>query len=143
MPLPKRFDRCKNLLEENQIVAIEGQVSIRGDDEHQLLVNKVVSLDSFLQQNIKELTFILEPNSDCPAFLSALRQELEHRMGTTKIRLGFLVAEEQLLVADIASSLTWELNKEQFGRLRVYPGVKDVIFELPVVEPPKSRWEKN
>lgn len=137
------FERCKHLLEENRIVVVEGQVGIRNDDEYQLMVNKLIPIDEFLLQNIKELTFVLEPDSDCPAFLQALRDELEHRMGVTKVRLGFVVADDQLLVADIASSLTWQVNKEQFGRLRVYPGVKDVLIDLPVVELPKPRWERN
>ncbi|MDV7402567.1 hypothetical protein RZS08_64695, partial [Arthrospira platensis SPKY1] len=94
------YERCKHLLEDNRIVVIEGQVTIRNDDEYQLLVNKVIPIDDFLQQTIKELTFVLEPNSDCPTFLQALREELEHRMGTTKVRIGFVVAEDQLLMAD-------------------------------------------
>jgi len=130
-------------LEEGRCIVVEGQVMRRQDDEIQLAANKVQHLDAALPGLIKELTFVVDANGQTPDFLNMLRNEIESEMGSTRIKIGFLLDDEELVVADIAQSLTWTLRKDVFGRLRQHPAVRDVQLTVPEVEAPAPRWAKR
>lgn len=129
-------------LEEGNCILIEGQVMRRQDDEVQLSANKILSLDSAIPDLIRQLTFVIEPNGKSEDFIRHLRKTLDPEMGSTRVQLGFLVKDEEILVADIAQSLSWNLRKESFSRLRNHPAVIDINVEMPPVEAPPPRWAK-
>src|SRR5690606_16021141 len=112
-------------------------------DEIQLAANKVQHLDAALAALVKEITFIVDANGQTPQFLDTLRNEIESATGPTRIRIGFLLGDDEYVVADIAQSLSWTLSKDVFGKLRQHPAVRDVHLTVPEVEAPPPRWAKR
>lgn len=137
------YEQYGPTLEEGRCIVVEGQVMRRQDDEIQLAANKVQQLDAALPSLVRELVFIVDANGQTPDFLSRLRTEIEPQMGSTKVQIGFLFHDDEYLVADIAQSLTWELRKETFTRLRSHPAVRDVQLTIPEVEAPAPRWARR
>ena len=127
-------------LEEGKLVLVEGQVMRRQDDDVQLAMNSVRPLEAAVSDLVKGITFVIDNNGESSDFIKVLRHELEQRMGHTVVRVGVLVGGQQMAVADIASSLEWQLNKDQFTSLRKHPAVRDVLFTVPPVSAPQPSW---
>jgi DNA polymerase-3 subunit alpha len=127
-------------IEEGKMVMIEGQVMRRQDDDVQLAMNTVRALEPAITDLVKDITFVIDNNGQSADFVDVLRTELEQRMGHTRVRLGVLVGDDQMAVADLASSLEWQVNKEQFTLLRKHPAVRDVVFKVPPVAAPQPSW---
>jgi DNA polymerase-3 subunit alpha len=138
------YGEIESAIAVSDLVMIEGQVMRRTDDDVQLAVNSVRPLESALAELIRSVTFVIENNGKSADFVKLLRNELEPRMGKTVVRLGITVDEDQYVLADLAASLEWQLNKEQFNKLSAHPAVKGVCMEIP---PPvitnKPRWENG
>jgi DNA polymerase III alpha subunit len=126
--------------EEGKLVIVEGQVMRRPDDDVQLAINSVRPLESSLTELIKGVTFLIESNGKSSEFIRLLRQELEQQMGQTIVRLGILVDSDQYVLAELASSLEWSLNKEQFSKISQHPSVKDILFDVPQPVAPPPAW---
>ena len=127
-------------IEEGKLVMVEGQIMRRQDDDIQLAMNSVRPLEQAIADLVKEVTFIISGNGHSGGFVEALRHELENHMGTTPVRLGILLDNGQVVIADLASSLEWNLNKDQFLTLRKHPAVRDVRFTVPKPSAPAPRW---
>ncbi|MGC9452306.1 MAG: DNA polymerase III subunit alpha, partial [Oceanipulchritudo sp.] len=125
---------------EGALVLVEGQIMRRQDDEVQLAMNALRPLDQGVAELVREVTFIISGNGRSSDFIQLLRRELEHHMGSTPVRLGILLDNGQVVVADLASSLEWALNKEQFQTLRRHPAVRDVRLSVPKPVAPEPRW---
>jgi DNA polymerase-3 subunit alpha len=136
------YEANQNLIEEGVLVMVEGQVLKRRDDEIQLVVNTLQQLDRALSDMVKELTFVVDINDQTESFARLLREELEKANGSTTVKLGLLVENDQLLITDLAQSLKWHLNKDQFSILRQHRAVKDILVPVAEPEPPKRRWER-
>ena len=115
----------------------------RNDDEIQLLVNRISSLDAALTSLVKEITFVVKPDDKCIDFMDALRTTVEPEMGSVKVEIGFLVQPEQMVIADIAHSLSWNLRTDSFAKLRGHPAVQDVLIKAPDVVAPPPRWQRK
>ena len=131
------------LLEEGNLVLIEGQILRRQDDDPSLMANSVRPLEQALSALINEVTFVIDPDESARSFVKLLRSELEDHMGETKVRLGVRVEEERIAVADLASSLEWQLNREQFQRLHHHEAVRDVFFAVPEPVAPAPRRNRS
>jgi hypothetical protein len=103
-------------------------------------MNSVRPLETALSELIKSVTFVIDDGEDSIDFIELLREELEVRMGSTVVRVGVIVDSRQMAVADLASSLEWQLNKEQFTKLSEHPAVKDVLFTFPQPVAPAPSW---
>jgi DNA polymerase-3 subunit alpha len=130
-------------LEEGRCILVEGQVMRRQDDEIQLAANKTQVLDPILPSLIKEVTFIVDGNGQSPDFIRLLRKEIENQNGSVSVKLGFLLSDEEYVVADIAQSLRWNLDRETFQKLRAHPAVRDVHLAVPEVQAPAPRWARG
>ncbi|MEX0322453.1 MAG: DNA polymerase III subunit alpha [Puniceicoccaceae bacterium] len=131
---------CGSSIEEGKLVCIEGQVMRRQDDDVSLSMNGLRPLESALVDLIKDVTFIIGTNGQSSDFIQLLRNELEQRMGSTPVHLGILLDNGQVAVANLASSLEWQLNKDQFQLLRKHPAVKDIQLTVPPPVAPKNPW---
>jgi DNA polymerase-3 subunit alpha len=127
-------------IEEGKLVLLEGQVMRRQDDDVQLAMNSVRPLEGAITDLVKGITFVIDNNGQSADFVKLLRTELEQRMGHTVVRLAVLVGDDQMAVADLASSLEWQVNKEQFKQLRQHPAVRDVLFTIPEPTAPQPSW---
>jgi DNA polymerase-3 subunit alpha len=140
---PECYAGCHALLEPGRLVLVEGQVSRRQDDDPQLAANAVRPLEGAVPGLLDTVTFIISPNGDSADFVHLLRAELDKRVGGTVVRLGVLVGENRAAIADLASSLTWMPNAEQFKLLRRHPAVRGVQFSVPQPIAPEPRWKKR
>ena len=125
---------------EGALVLVEGQVMRRQDDDIQLAMNAIRPIDQAIADLVREVTFIIGANGQSAAFVELLRGELESHMGKTPVRLGVRLDNGQVVVADLASSLEWQLNKDQFLKLRKHPAVRDVRFVIPKPAAPQPKW---
>ncbi len=136
------FETCKELCVEGNTVMIEGQIMVRADDEIQLGGNSMVGLDRALGDLVRGLTFVIDPNGKSCDFVRQLQREVENDPGSTRIKLGLLIDDDQVLLADLPSSLNWFVRKEGFSRLQGHPALREIIVEAPQVEAPRPRWER-
>jgi DNA polymerase-3 subunit alpha len=136
------YESCRTLCAEGNLVLIEGQVVVRSDEEVQLTVNSMESLENGVVNAIKAMTFIVHNDERAAAFLDRLRAEVERRKGDTKIQVGLLLDSDQILVADLPGSLSWLIDREGFARLRQDPAVVAVRMETAAVVAPPPRWER-
>ena len=127
-------------IEDGKRVIVEGQVMRRPDDDVQLAINSVKPLENSLSELIKAVTFIIDNNGESSDFVRLLRQELEQQMGKTVVRVGVLLDENQYVLADLASSLEWTINKDQFNKLSKHPAVRDIKLEAPQPVAPAPSW---
>jgi len=137
------FGKCQSVLEPGKLVLVEGQVIRRQDDEVQLAANSLRPLASALAEIIRGVTFIISGNGKSSDFIKLLRGELHSRMGETPVRLGIDLGNGQAAVADLASSLQWDVNSEQFLKLRQHPAVRDIRLEVPAPEAPPPKWARR
>jgi DNA polymerase-3 subunit alpha len=131
----------QELLVDGALIAVEGQVLRRQDDEVQLAAGRILPLDTALRAWISRVLFVLGNNGATADFAAALRAAIDQSGGATAVQVGLLVQPDQILLADIAGALGWSVNREQFQALRRHPAVLDVRIETKPPEPPKSRWE--
>lgn len=130
-------------MEEGGLVLIEGQVIRRQDDEVQLAANSLRPLEPAVSELIKSVTFIIDSNGHSSEFVHLLREELDKGMGDTPVRLGVCLDNGQVAVAELAPSLEWQLNKEQFQLLHKHPAVHGVQFSVPEPVAPEPRWNRR
>jgi DNA polymerase-3 subunit alpha len=133
----------QSAMEDGNLVLVEGQVIRRQDDEVQLAANTIRALEPAVSELIKSVTFIIEGNGNSSEFVHLLRGELDKRMGDTPVRLGVSLDNGQVAVAELASSLEWQLNKEQFQLLHKHPAVRGVQFTVPEPVAPEPKWNRR
>jgi DNA polymerase-3 subunit alpha len=121
------------------LVVIEGTIQQR-NGEAVLNMARMSPLGPAIAELIKKVTFVLKPEDSAADFMKQLRETLEPEFGRTPVSVAFNVASERLIVADIASSLTWKLNPESFSRLKAHPAFKDVVIDVPPPEKEVPRW---
>lgn len=129
--------------ETGNLVLVEGQVIRRQDDEVQLAANSIRPLEAAIRDLVNGITFIISGNGHSSEFVQLLRSELETKMGDTPVRLGVDLGNGQVAVADLASSLNWELDKDQFQLLHRHPAVRDVSFAIPPPKAPEPGWKNK
>ena len=136
------YEAHQGAITDGSLVLVEGQIIRRKDDEIQLATNTVRPLESAMASLVKGITFIIDGNGHASAFVRLLREELEQRMGGTPVKLGVLLDNGQVAVADLAASLSWEMNTPQLQVLRKHPAVRGVDFAIPQPTAPETRWAK-
>ena len=138
------FENNGKNLAENQPVVILGNV-MRGDDGARLNVKECYMLDGYLPGNIREITWLLQPeHPQLPDFLRKLRETLNGAGGETRIRLGFVFEGRAAPVAEVASSLNWRVDGAAFQTLRQHPAVVGTQVEARRFEIKETRrWAKR
>ncbi|MEO6993973.1 MAG: DNA polymerase III subunit alpha, partial [Lacunisphaera sp.] len=138
------FESNGKNLAENQPVVILGNV-MRGDDGARLNVKECYVLDGYLPGNIREITWLLQPeHPQLSDFLRKLRQTLNGAGGDTRIRLGFVFEGRAAPVAEVASSLNWRVDGAAFQALRQHPAVVGTQVEARRFEIKETRrWAKR
>lgn len=137
------YESSHKLIEEGTLVVVEGQVIRRKDDEVQLAANSFAHLEASLPKLVKEVTFFISGNGQSCDFVNKLREELETAMGSTPVRLGIILDKHQAAIADLASSLQWNLDKDQMNRLRKHPAVRGVQLKTTTPETPEPEWKRR
>ena len=128
-------------LEEGALFLVEGQVSRRNDDIT-LAANAFKPLDTAIPGLIKAIDFVIAPDENAEDFVRLLRETLQQEMGSTTARLGVRLDNDQVVMADLAGSLTWRVSRDGFAALRRHPALLDVSFRIPDPVAPKPSWKR-
>ena len=131
------YENYGQLLEEGKTLVASGTVINREHDDLRFAVREVAPLRSAIPNLIQEVRWILHPNEEAVSFLETLRRNLDSRQGgSTRLNIGFLMAENRVLWSEISSALTWLVEPKAFAELKSHPSVVSVsTITAPVVAP--------
>jgi len=132
----------KNPIEAGNLVSIEGTVS-RRDGESQLVAESVNDLEKSVEELVTKVTWVIEPGPRAKDFLNRLHEIVLPHFGSTIVETGFLVGENQLAVAEIASSLCWRVTADDFSELLKHPACLDAIVEAKPVQKREVDYRKR
>ena len=130
-------------LENEKLVLIKGSV-FRNEEGVRLSVSEIYPLDTSMPDQIKHITWILDPKGDTEAFFYDLREALDSTRGSTTSDLAFKLDDNTIVTAPTASSLRWKVNTDEWAKLRSQPAVVGCILQTAPVELKKRerRWKK-
>lgn len=132
----------ENLANE-KLVLIKGSV-FRNEEGVRLSVSEIYPLATSMPDQIKHITWILDPKGDTEAFFYDLREALDSTRGSTTSDLAFKLDDDTIVTAPTASSLRWKVNTNEWAKLRSQPAVVGCILQTAPVELKKRerRWKK-
>ena len=99
---------------------------VQKNDEIRFNINTLQPLEPRIPFLIKKITWILRPEKQVDEFLDQLRNIIDSNVGNTTVQIGFLMEDNQVLLAQTAKSLTWEVNLHTYKKMRTHPAVADV-----------------
>ena len=138
------YENYGKLLAENAPVVVLGTV-MKGNDGARLNVKELYPLDAYLQNNIRKVTWLLQPaHAELPSFLQQLRETLNAASGDTKVELAFLFENRVAPIAEVAGALKWRIAPDAFQRLRAHPAVSGLLAEARTLELKEDkRWGRK
>ncbi|MBK5239630.1 DNA polymerase III subunit alpha [Clostridium sp.] len=114
---PKTFEKCKSLMEEDEIVIIKGRVSIREEEQPKILCEDVKQL---LKINSEKIYILIENETMMKDALKKIKQNLAIYRGSTAV---FLCTSEPRKMYAVDKSLwlseeldTMEILRSLFGK---------------------------
>ncbi|MEM7672212.1 MAG: DNA polymerase III subunit alpha [Verrucomicrobiota bacterium] len=127
------FENYGTRLRDETIVVIHGTTSKR-DGEISLRAEEVIPLSEYVGHSIKRVSFILDTRSThMPSFVQLLRERLEVEHGQTTVEIGFNDSNGEVLMTDLAPSLSWGLTGQRFQTLYKHAAVKGAWIETETV----------
>ena len=81
-----------------------------------------------------------------PEFVQTMRERLDNELGSVVLELCFKDAQDRVLVADLAPSLSWGLTGPRFQKLYKHPAVAGVWLEtdgVPNLAENSRPWGKK
>jgi DNA polymerase-3 subunit alpha len=139
----KTYEQYQGLLNDLEIVVIEGSVMKREGEETRMMINKIERMNNALPDLVKSLLWVLEPGPLANSFIKLLRETLNEHPGSCIMRTGFAMDNDDILVADIAYSLRYLVQGSSFRTLRKHSAVLGVIPEIAPIQVPQRRWTRN
>jgi hypothetical protein len=136
---PDCYDEYGENLDNDRVAIIHGSIAER-DDGKQINIRDVHILDSYLPKLVKDITWVIKPDEKGEEFLEFLRNILDHNMGDCKIHIGFQV-DNQILMADVAGSLTINLRGEVYQKICRHPAIIETLIKtIPIPTPQPRKW---
>ncbi|RXK52848.1 DNA polymerase III subunit alpha [Oleiharenicola lentus] len=138
------YETYSKHLAENAPVVILGTV-MKGNDGTRLNVKELYPLDAYLQNNIRKVTWLVQPeHPQLPDFLRLLRKTLDAAGGETKVELAFLFEGRVAPIAETSTALKWRIMPDTFQRLRAHPACAGILAEARSLELKEvKRWGKK
>ncbi|MDQ5980176.1 MAG: polymerase subunit alpha, partial [Verrucomicrobiota bacterium] len=138
------YENYSKHLAENAPVVILGTV-MKGNDGTRLNVKELYPLDAYLQNNIRKVTWLVQPDhAQLPDFLRLLRKTLDAAGGDTKVELAFLFEGRVAPIAETSTALKWRIMPDAFQRLRAHPACAGLLAEARSPELKEvKRWGKK
>ena len=109
---PDPYAKEGSRLEDGKLALIQGLVG-RRNGEMSLAAHNVFDLETSIPKIIQRINFILYPNNKAADFIELLRETIDGQYGETRVNISFLV-DEQILEAETAQSLTFNITQTQF-----------------------------
>lgn len=137
------YERHSAALVPGEIVLFTGAIN-RRQGEVSLHADSAQPLAPAVPRIIQKVCFLLKPGPAADTFLGSLRDRIEAQYGDVTVQIGFVVGDHQAVIADLASSLSWNLDLPTFGELRRHPACVGVLAEArPPDAPPEPRWKRR
>ena len=121
------------------LIMITGSVSQR-NGETVLRADRAQPLKPGITRAVKEICWILQACDEAEDFLSVLRKEIENKHGNTTVKVGFLVDDCHVAMADLSSTLTWHIDMDGYKKLRSHPAVAGAII-VPHTLQVQEKWK--
>lgn len=130
-------------LDNEKLVLVKGSV-FRNEEGVRLSVSEIYPLEASVPDQIKHITWILDPKGDTERFFYEYREALDTSRGSTSSDLAFQVDSDTIITAPTASSLRWKVNTEEWSKLRNSPAVMGCVLQTAPVELKKRerRWKR-
>ena len=135
-----RFSQFGSLLEEGRVILVEGSVNHRNGDV-MLSVESIRKLEPAIPELVSSVCWIVKPDESCEDFFHALRRTIDENFGKTDVKLGFILEDERVAIAETAPSLTWKLDLESYKRLRDHRAVVGTLIET--IPPAALKWRNR
>lgn len=140
---PEAYQTYGSALVPGEILLFTGVIN-RRQGEVSLNADSAQPLAPAIPRLIQRVCFLLRPEPAADGFLAALRDRIECQYGDVTVQVGFVVESGQAVVADIASSLSWNLDLATFAELRRHPSCAGIIADArPPEAPPEPRWKRR
>jgi len=130
-------------LENEKLVLVKGSV-FRNEEGVRLSVSEIYPLETSLADQVKHITWILDPKGDTERFFYDYREALDTTRGSTTSDIAFRMDSESIVTAPTASSLRWKVNPEEWSKLRSSTAVVGCVIQTRPVELKKKekRWKR-
>ncbi len=137
------FGEYGHNLENEKLVLVKGSV-FRNEEGVRLSVSEIYPLETSIPDQIKHITWILDPKGDTERFFYEYREALDKTRGSTTSDIAFRVDPETIVTAPTASSLRWKVNTQEWSKLRSSPAVVGCVLQTAPVELKKRerRWKR-
>ncbi len=138
------FGEYGHNLENEKLVLVKGSV-FRNEEGVRLSVAEIHSLETSMPDQIKHITWILNPKGDTDSFFYDYREALDKTRGSTTSDLAFQLEGDAIVTAPTASSLRWKVNTGEWSKLRNHSAVVGCIIQTAPVELKKRerRWKSR
>jgi DNA polymerase-3 subunit alpha len=140
------YEKFGHLLQDNALLVAHGSVAVR-DGDTTLRVNQLLPLDKAIASLIRKITWVLDPSESGKVedFLQDFRKSLDDDRGNTTLEFGFLLDSQEVALAGIASSLTWNPKPNLFKSFKRHPAVVSAWIEPEAVPNLDTRpaWMKK
>ena len=134
------FESYGDILKEGKTLVASGTVINREAEDLRFNVREVSPLSGAIPNLIREVRWVLQANEEAVGFLETLRRDLDSRQGgSTRLIIGFLIAENQVLWGDISPALTWLIEPRTFAELKSHPSVVSVSTSTAPMAP--EAWD--
>ena len=137
------FGEYGHNLENEKLVLVKGSV-FRNEEGVRLSVSEIYPLETSLADQVKHITWILDPKGDTERFFYDYREALDTTRGSTTSDIAFRMDSESIVTAPNASSLRWKVNPEEWSKLRSSTAVVGCVIQTAPVELKKKerRWKR-
>ena len=137
------FGEYGHNLDNEKLVLVKGSV-FRNEEGVRLSVSEIYPLETSLADQVKHITWILDPKGDTERFFYDYREALDTTRGSTSSDIAFRMDSDSIVTAPTASSLRWKVNPEEWSKLRSSPAVVGCVIQTAPVELKKKerRWKR-
>jgi len=137
------FGEYGHNLDNEKLVLVKGSV-FRNEEGVRLSVSEIYPLETSVPDQIKHITWILDPKGDTEPFFYEYREALDKTRGSTTSDIAFRLDPETIVTAPAASSLRWKVNTKEWSKLRSSPSVVGCVIQTAPVELKKKerRWKR-
>lgn len=126
-----------------KLVLVKGSV-FKNEEGARLSVAEIYPLETSVPDQVKHITWILDPNKDTESFFYEYREALDATRGSTTSDIAFKLDDDTIVSASAASSLRWKVNTGEWAKLRSHKAFVGCILQTPPVELKKRerRWKR-
>ncbi len=129
-------------VEPGAILVVSGSVNHR-NGEVVLSIDSARPIERAIPELVREIHWIVRPDSESIDFFQRLRAVLESCYGDTETRILLAVDPPHCLETPVAPGLKWQISTDAFRDLRRHPAVLDVRLVVPPPQLVEPAWKRR